>query len=259
MDISAKVQKAQKKPDFRGFSASVTDVMGLPLFSRRRAECMRLLSRMTESEGRSPLLVFTPGIEMLLASRKNPDLHRLLSSADLLLPDGIGARILSLFRVKERIPGIEMGEFLLSLAAARSLRVFLLGGRRGVAVRAAKRLTERYKGLLVVGTHHGYFTADSEEEHRVSELIHSTAPDILIVCMGFPRQEDFLVRHKASLPSVRIGIALGGSLDVWSGDLRRAPQLFRTCGLEWLWRIAREPKRIPRLIKNLLPFPRGKD
>lgn len=256
MDIST---KAQNKPDFCGFSDALTDVMGLPIFSRSRADCRRLLSERAAAPQKHPLLIFTPGIEMLLASRRSPAWHRLLSKADLLLPDGVGAQILSRFRIKERIPGIETGEFLLSLAAAHALRVFLLGGRRGVAVRAAKRMQAQHRGLCIVGTHHGYFSPDSEEEHRVSELIHSAAPDILIVCMGFPRQEEFLLRYRDHFPSLRIGIALGGSLDVWSGDLRRAPRLLRACGLEWLWRIAREPKRIPRLIKNLLPFPRGKD
>ena len=251
MDISVKVQKAQKKPHFRVSSDPFTEVLGLPVFRKDRAACCRLLSRTLGSLQKSPLLVFTPGIEMLLASQRNPDLYRLLRSADLLLPDGVGACLLSRFRIRERIPGIEMGEFLLSYAAKHRLRVFLLGGRRGVAVRAARNLTARHKDLRIVGTHHGYFKADPEEERRVLCLIRRAAPDVLIVCMGFPRQESFLVQYRDDLPSVRIGIALGGSLDVWSGDLKRAPHLFRACGLEWLWRITREPHRIPRLLKSL--------
>jgi len=171
----------------------------------------------------------------------------------------VGTQILSGFRIRERLPGIEMGEFLLSIAAKHHLRVFLLGGRPCVALRASERLHILYPGLHTVGTHHGYFEAGSESERTVQNAIRRSAPDLLLVCMGFPRQEAFLLKYRSTFPTLRIGIGLGGALDVWAGDLRRAPLPFRRCGLEWLWRIVREPKRIPRFLGNLIGFPKRKD
>ena len=258
MDISRKPPKNPKSRPISHAKASVT-VMDLPICKQTRTDCEAMLARILSHPSASPTLIFTPNAEMMLAAHRDPALRRLLKHADLLLPDGIGTRILSCFRVKERLPGIEMGEFLLSYSAKHSLRVFLLGGKPGVAFRAVKMLRDRYPGLRIVGTHHGYFEADSEEEHAILNVIRKASPDLLIVCTGFPRQEKFLAKHRGDFPSVRIGIGLGGALDVWAGDIRRAPLLFRRCGLEWLWRLAREPKRIPRFFGNLIGFPPRKD
>ena len=227
-------------------------VCGLRIFAESRRESEKALARLIEIHVGRAALVFTPNLEMLSAAKNDSRISSLLRRADLLLPDGVGTRILSGFRIKERLPGIEAGEFLLSLAARRGYRIYLLGGKSGVPERAACALKHRYPGLRIVGTHHGYFSPCSREENAVTARIRAAAPDVLIVCMGFPRQESYLLRVRDALPSLRIGIALGGAVDVWSGTVCRAPAVFRACACEWLWRVAREPRRAGRLLKSVL-------
>ena len=225
---------------------------GLTLYRGSRRDCEKALARLLEVEATQPALVFTPNLELLAASKQSAKLRTLLRSADLLLPDGIGTVLLSRGRIRTRFPGIEAGEFLLHLAARRGYRVYLLGGKAGRAERAAARLKECYPALHVVGTHHGYFPPHSAEEAEAFRRIRAADPELLIVCMGFPRQERLLVRIRDQLPSLRVGMALGGALDVWSGETRRAPRMMQRLGLEWLYRTAKEPERIHRLMRSLI-------
>ena len=222
-------------------------VSGVPVLSVPRAAAEGILrARLLKKDDR-PTLIFTPNLEMLAAARRDPVRCARLRSAGLCLPDGVGTLLLSGGRIRERFPGIEAGEYLLSVAAEEDVGVYLLGGRPGVAEAAADRLRTRFPALRIVGTHHGYFAPESPDEARITEDLRRLSPGLLIVCTGFPRQEDYLVRVRSVLPGLRVGIALGGALDVWSGQLRRAPELLRRCGLEWLWRVVREPKRLGRL------------
>lgn len=223
-------------------------VCGLNVASEDKNACLYALLCAAPGDA---LTVFTPNAEMLAAARHNGALRSLLRCGDLLLPDGIGACILSRFRIRRRIPGIEMGEALLSAAARRGDRVYLLGGKPGVARRAAVRLKRCRPHLNIAGTHHGYFAEGGREERELLQEIIRARPALLIVCLGFPRQERFLCHVKKAIPTLRVGIALGGALDVFSEDVRRAPLLFRKCGAEWLWRIACEPKRARRLFRRL--------
>lgn len=188
-------------------------------------------------------VVFTPNAEMLYRAMHNPDFYRLLSSADMLLPDGQGVVIAGILAGKklERLPGIEFGEALL----LSGKRVYFLGGRPGVAARAAERMAARFPDALVVGTHHGYFSA-AEEEGIVGEIA-ALMPDAVFVALGSPRQEEFIMRYRHSLPSSLL-VGLGGSLDVYAGDKQRAPEIFRRTGCEWLYRVLKEPRRLRRVL-----------
>lgn len=195
--------------------------------------------------------VFTPNIEMLRLSTRDAELRALLNSSDIRLPDGVGIYLCALLggmRPPARTTGIDCAEALLSLAKKRGYSVFLLGGKRGVARRAATKLRRRYRALKVVGTHHGYFDKrqGADENNSVIRIINEARPDVLFVCFGFPLQERWISENISSLPSVKLAMGLGGSLDVWSGDIRRAPSWMRDCGLEWLWRFTREPRRLLR-------------
>lgn len=214
--------------------------------------CRKLEKRL--AHGVSTTL-FTPNLEMLVRSSEDKALRTLLNSANIRLPDGIGIYLCALFggmRPPARTTGIDCAEALLSLAEKRGYSVFLLGGRQGVARRAATKLRRRYRALKVVGTHHGYFDKrqGADENNSVIRSINEARPDVLFVCFGFPLQERWISENISSLPSVKLAMGLGGSLDVWSGDVRRAPKAFRNAGLEWLWRIAREPKRLLRVRRG---------
>ena len=186
--------------------------------------------------------VFTPNAEIMHRALHNRIFYNKLATADLLLPDGQGISIAAGFYGKRlsRLPGVEVGRALVKTGR----RVYLFGGREGVAARAAERLSREVAEANIVGCHSGYYPAD--EEKRVVSEIARTSPEILFVCLGSPRQEEWILRNRLRLPETLM-LGLGGSIDVYSGDVARAPLAFQRMGLEWAYRAARDPRRIPRL------------
>ena len=197
-------------------------------------------------------VVFTPNALMLEKCKRDAGLASLLSHATLSLPDGAGV-LMAARRMGqplcERVAGIDFARALLSQAAKRNLRVFLLGGGEGVAAAAAKRLREELPTLRIVGTHWGYFDRRGEENRRLLSMIREMRVDILLVCMGFPVQEEWVVENLSSLSQSGTVACLGGSLDVLSGRIKRAPRALSRMGLEWAWRMAREPRRMKDIGK----------
>ncbi len=201
-------------------------------------------------------MVVTPNSVSLLRSLRREDLRSVYRQADLVTADGMGivwaSRLLGV-PLGERVCGVDLAEALLVCARLKGYRVFLLGGKKGVGARAVERLGERFPGLCIVGNHHGYFT----DEDEVVRLVRQARPQILLVGMGVPRQELWMAREKDRL-GVSLLVGVGGALDVWSGDLRRAPLAWQRLGLEWLYRLLREPRRlkdallIPAFIGRIL-------
>lgn len=187
-------------------------------------------------------LVVTPNPEMLLRSRSDASLREVLNSASLATADGIGVVLAARLRgseVPQRVSGIDLAEAVLALSRPR---VFLLGGRPGVAERARARVAAL--GGRVVGTHHGFFT--TEEEGRLVAKIAQAQADLVLVGLGSPRQELFLAAHRRDL-RCRVGMGVGGCFDVWSGTLKRAPLWVQRAGMEWAFRLAQDPKRMARI------------
>lgn len=200
-------------------------------------------------EGR---VFFTPNLEMLEEARKNEKTRNLLNSASVLLPDGVGVLLVSKIvgaPIENKVPGIDFGERLIDIAENESAKVFLLGGKSGVAKKAAKRLLKKHPKLHICGIHNGYF--DKEEENAIVKKIKRAEPDILIVCMGFPRQERFVDAHREELAQIKVVACLGGALDIWAGFKIRAPYFIRKMNLEWAWRTTTEPQRIIRVARSL--------
>ena len=190
--------------------------------------------------------VFTPNSEIIYKSSKSKDLFATLRRANLLFPDGIGSYLgMKLFNipVQNRTAGIDLAEIILNECAKSGCKVFLLGGKDGIADQAAIKLKNKYKGLNICGCHHGYFDRDQD----VINKINSSGADILFVCLGFPKQEKWIAKNLNLLPSVKLAMGLGGSLDVWSGNVKRAPRLVSNMGLEWLWRTCQDPKKVKRI------------
>ncbi len=198
----------------------------------------------------APCFVVTPNAVMIDACGKEKALTDLLNLADLSLPDGRGVLLAARRQgnaLRARVAGIEFGEALLARASTDGSRVFLLGGGEGVAQKAAKRLCVRFPALHICGTYWGYFDRAGEEDRRLTEIIRACRPDILLVCMGFPLQEEWIASHIGLFGDVRVVAGLGGSLDVWAGRVRRAPAVVSRMGLEWAWRMVGEPKRMKKL------------
>ncbi len=191
--------------------------------------------------------VVTPNPEIVMQTLEQPALADAVSGAGLVLPDGIGvvygAKILGT-PLKERVPGIEFAEGLMGKLAAVGGSVYLFGARPGVAERAATNLMLNHPGLRVVGTMDGYFTDDS---HIIAD-INRAKPDLLLVCLGVPKQELWMQQNAGSL-QVGLMAGLGGSLDVFAGVVQRAPAVFRKLGLEWFYRLLKQPSRIGRMMK----------
>ena len=148
----------------------------------------------------------------------------------------------------ERVTGIDTAYSVLEKLAEVGGSVYLLGAKPGVAEKAAEKLTAALPSLRVVGTHDGYFESDAEIIKDITEK----SPDLLAVCLGSPRQEIWAHENKEKLAGVGAVMCLGGALDVWSGNIKRAPKLFISLHLEWLWRMLCEPKRmknLPLMIK----------
>jgi len=209
-------------------------------------QACRTIEAFLESGGSK--VIVTPNAEIIMAARKNPELMEMLNSADLCLPDGIGVVIASRIFGKplaERTTGFDLMMKVLGIAEKRSLSVFLLGGKADVADKAAARIKEMFPGLKIAGTHHGYFNKD--EEDKIIDVINDRNPDILLVAMGFPKQEVFMLENREKLKFC-VSMGVGGSFDVLSGNVRRAPVIMQKAGLEWLYRLITQPWRFKRMM-----------
>jgi N-acetylglucosaminyldiphosphoundecaprenol N-acetyl-beta-D-mannosaminyltransferase len=195
----------------------------------------------------SPHMIVTSDATGVIRAQEDPELREIMDRADLVTADGQGvvlaARLLNV-PIRERVSGVDMVQRLCEVATDTGRSVFLLGGAEGVADAAAEKLQAAVSGLQVAGTQNGYFTP--EEEPAIIERIREAQPAVLFVAFGIPRQEKWIRAHMQEL-GVPVCIGVGGSFDVISGRLKRAPVWMRRCGLEWLYRVMQEPWRLPRL------------
>lgn len=195
--------------------------------------------------------VFTPNSEIVQCCIDKPEMYEIINSAELIVPDGIGvikaAKILGT-PLKCKVAGVELGERVVKKAHDHGRKLFFLGGKPGIAEAAAAKLAEKYGDLTVVGTNDGYFTKTGEENDAVIEKINASCAEVLFVCLGAPAQENWIFANRSRLPGVKIMLGLGGSLDVYSDTVKRAPKVFVKLGLEWFYRLIKEPKRIGRMM-----------
>lgn len=191
----------------------------------------------------------TPNPEIVLEARKNRALFDALTGAALILPDGVGliwASRLAGTPLRHRLPGIDFAEALLERLEAENGTVYLLGAGPGVAAQAAAALAARRPGLRICGCRHGYF--EETENETIIREIKAAHADLILVCLGSPKQELWMQQAAPRLDRGLL-IGLGGALDVLAGRKKRAPVWMRRLGLEWLYRLVREPSRIKRMIR----------
>ena len=195
-------------------------------------------------EAHSGGYVVTPNPEIVMSCRDDPGVAAAVAGAALTIPDGIGiiygAKVLKT-PLKEKVPGCDFSLKLMERMAKAGKSVFILGASPGTAEKAAENLGERLPGLHFVGTHNGYFNDDAP----VIEAINAAAPDLLLVCLGAPKQELWMHKNAAAL-NVGLMVGAGGSVNIYAGTVQRAPEFWRRAGLEWLYRLLQEPKRIKR-------------
>ena len=196
--------------------------------------------------------VVTLGTEMVVYAQRDTAFRSVINEAALVLCDTIGLLLgarLRGSRLQERVTGVDLIARLCNAAGAQGYGIYLLGGAPGVAEGAARVLQQRFPALRIRGTQHGYFS--DEDSPAVVAAIKAAGADILFAGLGFPRQEFWIAKH---LPATGCNVALGvgGSLDVLSGNVQRAPERWRRLGLEWLYRLYREPQRWRRQLA--LPY-----
>ena len=195
-----------------------------------------------------PHLIITLNPEFLYQAQTQKHLMDLIDRSDLVTPDGEGivwACHVTGCPVPERVTGIDLLLCLTERAARESWRIFLLGSSPGVAAEAAEKLVEKYPGLKIAGTYHGYFKSEGEKD--LLDRIKESKPDILFVALGAPRQELWIDANLKTL-NVSVAMGVGGSLDVIAGRVSRAPLWLQRLRLEWLGRLIREPSRWRRML-----------
>lgn len=197
--------------------------------------------------------IVTANAEILLTAYKNKSYNEVIHSADIIIPDGMGALIHARLHgmhipYHKRLSGVRATELLLALAESRHYRVLILVPFNSFTRPALihEKLYQRYPKLEA--------RVVSESDMPLS-AIDTFQPDILFITFGAPRQEQWIFDNRKKLHSVKIAIGVGGTFDFLSDTIKRAPQLMRTAGLEWLWRLILEPKRIKRIIRAVVIFP----
>ncbi|MDK2865985.1 MAG: N-acetylglucosaminyldiphosphoundecaprenol N-acetyl-beta-D-mannosaminyltransferase [Clostridiales bacterium] len=196
-------------------------------------------------------MIFTPNSELVMMAQEDEAFRQILNEGDLTVPDGIGIILASRIHnleLTERIPGIDLMAKMLAYANRSNKSIFLFGAKPGVAEKAAQNIAEQYGNIKIVGVQDGYF--DEREELRILDRINEVKPDILFTALGAPKQEKWIYKYRKLL-NVKVAMGVGGSIDVWAGTAKRAPKIFQKMGLEWFYRLLKEPTRIGRMM--LLP------
>lgn len=199
--------------------------------------------------GDKPKMIFTANPEIVMAATESNAFMEIMNKGDLVVADGIGVVIGSKIIKKplpERVAGYDLVQNLFAKMKNTEHTAYFFGAAPGIAEKARKKMNKQYPGLKVVGSHDGYF--DEAEEKKIIEEIQALKPSLLLVGLGAPKQEQWINANKDRL-NVKLCIGVGGSFDVMSGTLKRAPKIFIKLGLEWFYRLISQPTRIKRMMK----------
>ncbi|NQV12819.1 MAG: WecB/TagA/CpsF family glycosyltransferase [Parcubacteria group bacterium] len=249
-------------------------------------EVFKQLRVFLHSENQHHLVTTNP--EFIMAAQEDNEFREILNQADISIPDGIGllwaAKFLSLSAAKnkllrvfqaawqvvytgaslvfyprycrsalpERISGTDLVRPLAKLCTQEGKSLYLLGGRLRVGGKTAAILQKEFPGLKIAGTYEGEASVKGDQES--CQRINKAQPDVLLVAYGHPRQEKWIARNLAKLPSVKVAIGVGGAYDFIAGKVQRAPGFMRSLGLEWLWRLIKQPQRVGRIFTATAKF-----
>ena len=222
-----------------------TDVMGLQFDNVTMDEALGAAKALLS--GDHAACVVTPNAEIAYEALHDEALRTLLNRADLMLPDGAGVVLASKLLktpVKQKVAGVDFADGLLGILEKTGQSLYLLGSKPGIGELAAQKMMQKHPKLKIAGIADGYF----KDEGPVIEKINASGADALFVCLGAPKQEQFMFRHQGEL-HVRLMAGLGGSLDSFAGTVKRAPKWMIRLNLEWLYRLSKEPKRFKRMLR----------
>lgn len=223
-------------------------VLGVPISKVTMNEAREKIKGFVKEEGFHQ--VITPNPEIVMLAKQDPDFHQIIEHADLVVPDGIGVVIASKLKkgekLTERVAGYDLVQNTMKDAVKEGYKYYFLGSKPGVSELAAEKMRETYPGIQIVGTRDGYFKPEDEEQ--IIKEINASGANILLVALGAPRQEKWMNEHGKEMPQVKVAIGVGGSLDVMSGTVKRAPMTFQKLGLEWFYRLITQPTRFIRML-----------
>jgi len=261
-------------------------VLGVDFDKITEAKALETIDKWMKEKNSKKRFIVTPNPEIVLKAQDDKAYLKILNKADLSIPDGIGILWASKYKhiskneklpikkfaqwlvslsiipfdqkyirteLPERITGVDMIKKIAKLAAKNKKKVFLLGAGPGIANKAAKKLKKLYPTLKIAGTHEG--TPLKRDEKEIIKKIKAAKTDILLVAYGAPSQEKWIDRNLKSLQGVKLAIGIGGAFDFISGNIPRAPKEFRKYGLEWAYRLYKEPRRIKRILNATVKFP----
>lgn len=194
----------------------------------------------------TPSVVYTPNSEIVYRAKDDEKFKTVLNSSDLNTADGIGivyaSKILN-NPIESRVAGFDLATRLLPVMNERKLKLFLFGGKEGVGERAKEEILKKYPDINICGIENGYF----ENSDKIIEHINRENPDFVFVCLGAPKQENWIFENKDKL-SAKVLMGIGGSLDVFAGEAKRAPDIYIKLNIEWLYRLLKNPTRIGRMM-----------
>ncbi|NLK64502.1 MAG: WecB/TagA/CpsF family glycosyltransferase [Tissierellia bacterium] len=229
-------------------------IMGVRINNISMNEALKLAGEKIENDEK--FIIYTPNTEIIMMCQKDEEFLNLINKSDINVPDGVGliyAGKIKKHPLKEKVAGYDLSINLLKMADEKGLKLYVVGGRPGVAEAAMKNVQNTYPGIKIVGARHGYFKGSHlgqsghEEEMSVIEDINKQKPHILFVGFGAKKQEQWIDYNK-DLIKANVIIGNGGTLDGLAGIVKRAPDIFINSGLEWLYRLIKEPRRIKRQI-----------
>ncbi len=222
------------------------DVLGVGFDNVNMDEAVEKCEEMLN--GNASNLVVTPNPEIVMKAKDDPEYKEILNKASLVIPDGIGiikgANILGT-PLKERVAGYDLICNLLEKHQNGDKTFYFWGSKPEIAEIAKKKVEEKYPNIRILGVDNGYF--DDEKKKEIIQKLTKLKPDVLLVGTGFPRQEK-LINEMLPLNIFKIAIGCGGSIDVLSGTVKRAPKIFIKLHIEWSWRLIKEPTRIGRMM-----------
>ncbi|MFA6194391.1 MAG: WecB/TagA/CpsF family glycosyltransferase [Patescibacteria group bacterium] len=231
----------------------MVNVLGINLSAVDRGEVLKRIGRFLNDGGQH--YIVTPNPEIILKSHKDEEFFYILNKAALSLADGFGIKLAG-FIIGQKIPrltGADLTLDLLALAREKKLRILVINREGGLSQQTAikEALAKKYPGLeaLVVDRHRA-----QPLDHELNEKIKAFAPVIFFSTFGAPAQEKFIYHNLHKIPSVKIAIGVGGAFDFITGKIKRAPSSMRRIGLEWLWRLIQQPKRIKRIYNATVVF-----
>lgn len=225
------------------------NIAGVEFHNVTRAETIAAIEQMISA--RKVHLICTPNVDHVVRARTDVEFRHIIANADLVVPDGMGviyaARILGT-PLKQNVGGRLLLPAMADLSALKGYRIFLLGGSNAsIAATAAKRLATTYSGTQIVGIYSPPFMPefDEAETTRMLNAIHSVQPDLLFVCLGTPKQEKWIARnlHRLHVP---VSIGIGAALDILAGAVHQPPEWITNIGIEWLYRMVQDPRRLGR-------------